>query len=49
MNPNTFRGIGTVVGLLLFLRLASGLFVFGAEVSAVLLDRRSDEPTPETD
>ena len=41
--------IGTVVGLLLFLRLASGLFVFGAEVSAVLLDRRSDEPSPATD
>ena len=37
--------IGTVVGLLLFLRLASGLFVFGAEVSAVLLDRRTD-PLP---
>jgi uncharacterized BrkB/YihY/UPF0761 family membrane protein len=33
--------IGTVVGLLLFLRLASGLFVSGAEVSAVLLDRRT--------
>ena len=41
--------IGTVVGLLLFMRLASGLFVFGGEVSAVLLDRRSDEPTPATD
>ncbi len=37
--------IGTVVGLLLFLRLASGLFVFGAEVSAVLLDRRTG-PSP---
>jgi membrane protein len=37
--------IGAVVGLLLFLRLASGLFVFGAEVSAVLLDRRSG-PSP---
>ncbi len=37
--------IGTVVGLLLFLRLASGLFVFGAEASAVLLDRRSG-PSP---
>ena len=33
--------IGAVVGLLLFLRLASGLFVFGAELSAVVLDRRS--------
>ncbi len=31
--------IGAVVGLLLFLRLASGLFVFGAELSAVLRDR----------
>jgi membrane protein len=31
--------IGAVVGLLLFLRLASGLFVFGAEVSAVLRER----------
>jgi membrane protein len=31
--------IGAVVGLLVFLRLASGLFVFGAEVSAVLRDR----------
>jgi uncharacterized BrkB/YihY/UPF0761 family membrane protein len=41
--------IGAVVGLLLFLRLATGLFVFGAEVSAVLLDRRSDEPSPATD
>jgi uncharacterized BrkB/YihY/UPF0761 family membrane protein len=37
--------IGTVVGLLLFLRLASGLFVFGAEVSAVLLDRPTG-PSP---
>jgi len=37
--------IGTVVGLLLFLRLATGLFVFGAEVSAVLLDRRTG-PSP---
>ena len=37
--------IGTVVGLLLFLRLASGLFVSGAEVSAVLLDRRTG-PSP---
>ena len=33
--------IGAVVGLLVFLRLASGLFVFGAELSAVLLDRRA--------
>jgi uncharacterized BrkB/YihY/UPF0761 family membrane protein len=33
--------IGAVVGLLLFLRLASELFVFGAEVSAVMLDRRT--------
>jgi uncharacterized BrkB/YihY/UPF0761 family membrane protein len=41
--------IGTVVGLLLFLRLASGLFVFGAEVSAVLLDRRTDDPSSATD
>ncbi|HET9249078.1 MAG TPA: YhjD/YihY/BrkB family envelope integrity protein, partial [Actinomycetota bacterium] len=31
--------IGAVVGLLVFLRLASGLFVFGAELSAVLRDR----------
>lgn len=31
--------IGAVVGLLLFLRLASGLFVYGAELSAVLRDR----------
>jgi len=31
--------IGAVVGLLLFLRLASGLFVFAAEVSAVVRDR----------
>jgi uncharacterized BrkB/YihY/UPF0761 family membrane protein len=30
--------IGAVVGVLLFLRLASGLFVFGAELSAVLKD-----------
>jgi membrane protein len=37
--------IGTVVGLLLFLRLASELFVFGAELSAVLLDRRTG-PSP---
>jgi uncharacterized BrkB/YihY/UPF0761 family membrane protein len=35
--------IGAVVGLLLFLRLASGLFVFGAEVSAVLRDRARPE------
>jgi membrane protein len=31
--------IGAVVGLLLFLRLASGMFVYGAELSAVLRDR----------
>ena len=31
------------VGLLLFLRLASGLFVFGAELSAVLRDRARTE------
>jgi membrane protein len=37
--------IGAVVGLLIFLRLASGLFVFGAELSAVLLDRRTG-PSP---
>jgi membrane protein len=35
--------IGAVVGLLLFLRLASGLFVFGAELSAVLRDRARPE------
>ena len=40
--------IGTVVGLLLFLRLASELFVFGAEVSAVLLDRRTGAPSTAT-
>jgi uncharacterized BrkB/YihY/UPF0761 family membrane protein len=40
-----YGAIGTVVGLLLFLRLASELFVFGAEVSAVLLDRRTG-PSP---
>ena len=40
--------IGTVVALLLFLRLASGLFVFGAEASAVVLDRRSAVGTTRT-
>jgi membrane protein len=35
--------IGAVVGLLVFLRLASGLFVFGAELSAVLADRADPE------
>jgi len=35
--------IGAVVGLLLFLRLTSGLFVFGAELSAVLRDRARPE------
>jgi uncharacterized BrkB/YihY/UPF0761 family membrane protein len=35
--------IGAVVGLLLFLRLASGLFVFGAELSAILRDRGRPE------
>ena len=32
--------IGAVVGLLVFLRLASGLFLFAAELSAALRDRR---------
>jgi membrane protein len=47
--------IGAVVGLLLFLRLASGLFVFGAELSAVLRDRArpeteaQDRARPETE
>ncbi len=41
--------IGGVVGLLVFLRLASGLFVFGAELSAVLLERRAGPPSPATD
>ena len=41
--------IGTVIGLLVFLRLASGLFVFGGELSAVLLERRSGPPSPATD
>jgi hypothetical protein len=38
-----------VVGLLVFLRLASGLFVFGAELSAVELERRADTTSPATD
>jgi uncharacterized BrkB/YihY/UPF0761 family membrane protein len=42
--------IGAVVGLLLFLRLASGLFVFGGEVSAVVSDRaRRDAGTQPAD
>ena len=39
--------IGAVVGLLLFLRLASGLFVFGAELSA-FRDRARPERKPIT-
>jgi membrane protein len=42
--------IGAVVGLLLFLRLASELFVFGAEVSAIVRDRaRPDVGTQPAD
>ena len=41
--------IGTVIGILVFLRLASGLFVFGAELSAVLLERRAGPPSSATD
>jgi uncharacterized BrkB/YihY/UPF0761 family membrane protein len=41
--------IGAVIGLLVFLRLASGLFVFGAELSAVVLERRAHTTSPATD
>ena len=41
--------IGGVVGLLVFLRLASGLFVSGAELSAVVLERRAGPPSSATD
>jgi uncharacterized BrkB/YihY/UPF0761 family membrane protein len=41
--------IGAVIALLVFLRLASGLFVFGAELSAVILERRSGPLSPATD
>jgi uncharacterized BrkB/YihY/UPF0761 family membrane protein len=33
--------IGAIVGLLVLLRIAAGLYLFGAELSAVLAERRS--------
>ena len=44
-----YGAIGGVVGLLVFLRLASGLFVFGGELSAVVLERRTGPPSSATD
>ena len=41
--------IGTVIGILVYLRLASGLFVFGAELSAVVLEQRAGPPSSATD
>ena len=41
--------IGTVIGILVYLRLASGLFVFGAELSAVVLEQRAGPPFSATD
>jgi uncharacterized BrkB/YihY/UPF0761 family membrane protein len=35
--------IGAVVGVLVLLRLTTGLFLFGAELSAVLAERRRDQ------
>jgi membrane protein len=36
-----YGGIGAIVGLLLVLRLASALFVYGAELSAIVAERRA--------
>jgi len=39
-----YGSIGAIVVLLLLLRFASSLFVYGAELSAIVAERRLDPP-----